>query len=161
MPPAPPPRRRGIRFAAVAAVAAAIVAAVAVTWAGVPGIRRSTPQPATADTVLARVQHALASLNSISGDVVEYGSARGRPYSHRVGSFTFTSRGDYRIVQTGENVTYTYDAVKRVARRYVFRDGEALYRTSPATCRTRARSSAPGWAPRRCSTGASPPMLEP
>ena len=127
VPPAPPPRRRGIRFAAVAAVAAAIVAAVAVTWAGVPGIRQSTPQPATADTVLARVQHALASLNSISGDVVEYGSARGRPYSHRVGSFILTSRGDYRIVQSSENVTYTYDAVKRVARRYVFRDGKALY----------------------------------
>jgi outer membrane lipoprotein-sorting protein len=127
VPAAPPSRRRGIRFVAVAAVAAAIVTAVAVTWAGVPGIRQSTPPPATADTVLARVQHALASLNSISGDVVEYGSARGRPYSHRVGSFTFTSRGDYRIVQTGENVAYTYDAVKRVARRYVFRDGEALY----------------------------------
>ena len=126
-PPAPPRRRRGIRLAAVAAVAAAIVAAVAVTWVGVPGIRRSTPPPATADTVLARVQHALANLNSISGDVVEYGSARGRPFSHRVGSFTFTSRGDYRIVQTGENVAYTYDAVKRVARRYVFRDGKALY----------------------------------
>ena len=126
-PPAPPPHRRGIRLAAVAAVAAAIVAAVAVTWAGVPGIGRSTPQPATADTVLAKVQHALASLDSISGDVVEYGSARDRPYSHRVGSFTFTSRGDYRIVQSGEGVTYTYDAVKRVARRYVFRDGKALY----------------------------------
>ena len=108
-------------------MAAAIVAAVAVTWAGVPGIRQSTPPPATADTVLARVQHALASLNSISGDVVEYGSARGRPYSHRVGSFTFTSRGDYRIVQGSEDVAYTYDAVKRVARRYVFRDGKALY----------------------------------
>jgi hypothetical protein len=127
VPPAPPPRRRGIRLAAVAVVAAAIVAAVAVTWAGVPGIRQSTPQPATADTVLARVQHALANLTSISGDVVEYGSARGRPYSHRVGSFIFTSRGDYRIVQNGEDVTYTYDAVKRVARRYVFRDGKALY----------------------------------
>ena len=127
VPPAPPRRRRGIRFAAVAAVAAAVVAAVAVTWAGVPGIQRSTPAPATADTVLARVQHALENLGSISGDVVEYGSARGRPFSHRVGSFTFTSRGDYRIVQTGEGVTYTYDAVKRVARRYVFRDGEALY----------------------------------
>ena len=108
-------------------MAAAIVAAVAVTWAGVPGIRQSTPPPATADTVLARVQHALASLDSISGDVVEYGSARGRPYSHRVGSFIFTSRGDYRIVQGSEDVTYTYDAVKRVARRYVFRDGKALY----------------------------------
>ena len=111
----------------MAAVAAAIVAAVAVTWSGVPGVGRSTPQPATADTVLAKVQHALASLDSISGDVVEYGSARDRPYSHRVGSFIFTSRGDYRIVQSGEGVTYTYDAVKRVARRYVFRDGKALY----------------------------------
>ena len=73
------------------------------------------------------MQHALANLSSISGDVVEYGSARGRPFSHRVGSFTFTSRGDYRIVQRGEDVAYTYDAVKRVARRYVFRDGKALY----------------------------------
>ncbi len=127
VPPAPPPRRRGIRLAAVAAVAAAIAAAVAVTWAGVPGVRQSTPPPATAHAVLAQVQHALASLNSISGDVVEYGSARGRPYSHRVGSFIFTSRGDYRIEQSDEDVTYTYDAVKRVARRYVFRDGEALY----------------------------------
>jgi outer membrane lipoprotein-sorting protein len=129
-PQEPPRRRRGIRLAAVAAVAAAIVVAVAVSWAGVPGIRQSTPQPATADTVLARVQHALANLDSISGDVVEYGSARGRPFSHRVGSFTFTSRGDYRIVQNGENVAYTYDAVKRVARRYVFRDGKALYSES-------------------------------
>ena len=127
VPPAPPRRRRGVRFAAVAAVAAAVVAAVAVTWAGVPGIQRATPPPATADTVLARVQHALENLGSISGDVVEYGSARGRPFSRRVGSFTFTSGGDYRIEQTGEGVTYTYDAEKRVARRYVFRDGEALY----------------------------------
>jgi outer membrane lipoprotein-sorting protein len=128
VPPPPPPRRhRGIRLAAVAAVAAAVVTAVAVTWAGVPGIRQSTPQPATADTVLARVQYALANLNSISGDVVEYGSARGRPFSHRVGSFTFTSRGDYRIIQSNEDVAYTYDAVKRVARRYVFREGKALY----------------------------------
>ena len=126
VPPAPPRPRRGVRFAVLAGVAAAVLAAVAVTWAGLPGIQRSTPAPATADTVLARVQHALENLSSISGDVVEYGSARGRPFSHRVGSFTFTSRGDYRIVQTGE-VAYTYDAVKRVARRYVFRDGKALY----------------------------------
>ncbi|HTX68296.1 MAG TPA: hypothetical protein VMH50_04005 [Thermoleophilia bacterium] len=126
--PAPPPRRRlGIRFAAAGAVAAAVVAAVAVSWAGVPGIRRATPAPATADTVLARVQTALTHLGSISGDVVEYGSARGRPYAHRVGSFTFTSRGDYRIVQTAEGVAYTYDSQKRVARRYVFRDGTPLY----------------------------------
>jgi outer membrane lipoprotein-sorting protein len=127
--PPPPPRRtrRGVRFAAAAAVAVAVAVAVVVSWTGVPGIQRSNPSPATADTVLARVQHALASLSSISGDVVEYGSARGRPFSHRVGSFTFTSRGDYRIVQSGENVAYTYDAVKRVARRYVFRDGKVLY----------------------------------
>jgi hypothetical protein len=77
--------------------------------------------------VLARVQHALASLSSIRGDVIEYGSARGRPFSHRVGTFLFTSRGDYRIEQDGQNVVYTYDAVKRVARRYVFSDGKALY----------------------------------
>ena len=137
-PPAPPlrsrrvrrpalPRRRGVRLAAVGAVAAAVIAAVAVSWSGVPGIQRSTPAPATADTVLARVQHALANLGSISGDVVEYGSARGRPFSRRIGSFVFTSRGDYRIVQDRENVAYTYDAAKRVARRYVFRDGKALY----------------------------------
>jgi hypothetical protein len=128
--PVPPPRRRprrAVRFAAVAAVAAAVVAAVVVTWSGVPGIQRSEPAQATADTVLARVQHALASLGSISGDVVEYGTARGRPFSRHLGSFTFTSRGDYRIVQKGQNVAYTYDAVKRVARRYVFRDGQTLY----------------------------------
>ena len=33
----------------------------------------------------------------------------------------------FRIVQRGENVAYTYDAEKRVAHRYVFRDGKALY----------------------------------
>ena len=59
--------------------------------------------------------------------MVEYGSARGRPFSRRVGSFTFTSGGDYRIEHAGEGITYTYDAEKRVARRCVFRDGEALY----------------------------------
>ncbi len=128
LPPSPPPRRRRTaRFAVVAAVAAAVVAAVIVSWTGVPGIQRSAPPQATADTVLARVQHALAGLSSIRGDVVEYGTARGRPFAQRVGSFTFTSRGDYRIVQNGENVAYTYDAVKRVARRYVFRDGKMLY----------------------------------
>ena len=128
VPPPPPPRpRRAARFAVVAAVAAAVVAAVIVSWTGLPGIQLSEPSQATADTVLARVQHALAGLNSIRGDVVEYGTARGRPFSQRIGSFTFTSRGDYRIVQNGENVTYTYDAIKRVARRYVFRDGEILY----------------------------------
>jgi len=127
VPAPPPPHRLGIRFAAVGAVAAAVAAAVALSWAGVPGIQRSTPAPATADTVLARVQTALTHLGSISGDVVEYGSARGRPYALHIGSFTFTSRGDYRIVQTGEGVAYTYDAEKRVARRYVFRNGKALY----------------------------------
>jgi hypothetical protein len=126
-PPAPPRPRRGIRLAAVAAVAAAVVAAVAVTWTGVPGIQRAEPAAATADTVLARVQRALENLGSISGDVVEYGSARGRPFSRHVGSFTFTAGGDYRIEQAGQGITYTYDAEKRVARRYVFRDGEALY----------------------------------
>ena len=127
VPPPAPPRRLGIRFAAFGAAAAAVVAAVALSWAGVPGIQRSTPPPATADTVLARLQTALTNLGSISGDVVEYGSARGRPYAHRVGSFTYTSRGDYRIVQSSEDVAYTYDAEKRVARRYVFRGGKALY----------------------------------
>jgi len=127
VPPPAPRRRRGIRFAAAGAVAAAVVAAVAVSWAGVPGIRPSTPAPATADTVLQHVETALANLTSISGDVVEYGTARGRPFSRRVGSFTFTSRGDYRIVQRSHNVTYTYDAVKRVARRYVYRDGKVLF----------------------------------
>jgi outer membrane lipoprotein-sorting protein len=127
VPPPAPRRRLGIRFAAAAAVAAAVVAAVAVSWSGVPGIQRSTPAPATAHTVLQRVQRALANLTTISGDVVEYGTARGRPFSHRVGSFTFTSRGDYRIVQRSDNVAYTYDAEKRVAHRYVFRDGQALY----------------------------------
>ncbi len=127
VPPPPPRPRRGVRFAAAAAVAAVVVTATVVSWTGVPGIQRSEPSAATADTVLARVQHALASLTSISGDVVEYGTARGRPVSHHVGSFTFTSRGDYRIEQTSRDVVYTYDAVKRVARRYVLRDGEALY----------------------------------
>ena len=127
VPPPAPRRRLGIRFAAAAVVAAAVVAAVAVTWSGVPGIQRSTPAPATAHTVLQRVQRALANLTTISGDVVEYGTARGRPFSHRVGSFTFTSRGDYRIVQRSDNVAYTYDAEKRVAHRYVFREGKALY----------------------------------
>ncbi len=127
VPPAPPRHRRGVRLAAVAAVAAAVVAAVAVTWSGVPGIQRATPPPATADTVLARVEQALENLGSISGDVVEYGTARGRPFSRQAGSFTFTSGGDYRIEQAGEGVIYTYDAVKRVARRYVLRDGKALY----------------------------------
>jgi outer membrane lipoprotein-sorting protein len=137
-PPAPPVRargrvspparsRRGIRFAAAGAVAAAVVAAVAVSWMGVPGIQRSTPPPATARTVLQSVQHALANLRSISGDVVEYGTARDRPFSRRVGSFTFTSDGDYRIIQRSENVAYTYDASTRVARRYVYRDDKILY----------------------------------
>ena len=127
VPPPAPRRRRGIRFAAAGAVAAAVVAAVAVSWAGVPGIQPSTPAPATADTVLQHVETALANLTSISGDVVEYGTARGRPFSRRVGSFTFTSRGDYRIVQRSHNVAYTYDAVRRVAHRYVYRDGKALF----------------------------------
>ena len=127
VPPPAPRRRRGIRFAAAGAVAAAVVAAVAVSWAGVPGIQPSTPAPATADTVLQHVETALANLTSISGDVVEYGTARGRPFSRRVGSFTFTSRGDYRIVQRSHNVAYTYDAAKRVAHRYVYRDGKALF----------------------------------
>jgi hypothetical protein len=127
VPPAAARRRRRIRFAAAAAAAAAIAAAVAVSWAGIPGVQHSTPAPATADTVLVRVQQALERLGSISGDVVEYGTARGRPFTHHVGSFTFTARGDYRIEQTGQGITYTYDAVRRVARRYVYRDGEALY----------------------------------
>jgi hypothetical protein len=131
--PAPRHRHRGLRsrhtarFAAVAAAAAAVAVAVAVSWAGVPGVDRSRPAPATADTVLAKVQHALANLSSIRGNVVEYGNARGRPFAHRVGSFTFTSRGDYKIVQAGQNVTYTYDAKARVARRYVYRDGSILF----------------------------------
>lgn len=126
-PPAPPRRRRSIRLAAVAATAAAVAAAVALTWAGVPGIHRSAPDPATADAVLADVREALKHLGSISGDVVEYGTARGHPFSHHIGSFTFTSRGDYRIEQTGQGITCTYDAVERTARRYVYQDGRVLY----------------------------------
>jgi outer membrane lipoprotein-sorting protein len=125
-PPAASRRRRSIRFAAAAAAAAA-VAAVAVSWAGVPGVQHSAPTPATADTVLARVQQALERLGSISGDVVEYGTARGHPFTQHVGSFTFTARGDYRIEQTGQGITFTYDAIRRVAQRCVYRDGEALY----------------------------------
>lgn len=117
----------GMRLAAAVAVAAALIVAVAVTWSGIPGLDSSAPAPATAGTVLARVQRALTSLTSISGDVVEYGTARGRPFERHVGAFTFTSRGDYRIVQPGANVAYTYDAEARVARRYFYSDGQVLY----------------------------------
>ena len=129
-PPAPPthaPRRRTVRFAAIATAAAAVIAAVTLTWSGLPGLERSRPPAATAETVLSRVQHAYTGLSSIQGDVVEYGTARGRPYSHHVGSFMFTAEGDYRIVQLEQGVAYTYDARSRVARRYVIKDGRVLY----------------------------------
>ncbi len=122
------PRRRPIaRLAAGAAVAAALVAAVVATWSGLPGLQRSKPATATASTVLHRVQDAMAGLGSISGDVVEYGTARGRPFSHKVGSFVFTSAGDYRIQQTDLGVEYTYDSVSRVAQRITSEDGEVVY----------------------------------
>jgi len=122
--PAPPGRI--VRFAAAAAAAAAIVAAVAFTWTGLPGLESSAPAPATADTVLADVQHALAHLSSIRGDVIEYGEARGRPFARRVGSFTFTCRGDYRIEEAGQGIISTYDAQARVAQRSTLRDDGAI-----------------------------------
>lgn len=118
--PAPPGRI--VRFAATAAAAAAIVAAVAFSWTGLPGLESSAPAPATAGTVLADVRQALAHLSSIHGDVVEYGEARGRPFARHVGSFTFTSRGDYRVEQVGQGVISTYDAQSRVAQRSTLRD---------------------------------------
>lgn len=129
--PSPSRHRLGsmpnVRFVAVISAAAAIVAAVAVSWTGVPGITSSEPAQATADTVLTRVQNALSGLSTIRGEVVEYGTARGHPYEHKVGSFAFTARGDYRIVQHGSGTAYTYDAKARVARRYVIQDGKASY----------------------------------
>ncbi len=110
-----------------AATAAAVVAAVAVSWSGIPGLGGSAPDTATADTVLTEVQQALSRLDSIRGDVIEYGTVRGRPFERNAGSFTFTSRGDYKIVHDSQDVTYTYDARGRVARRYVYRDGRILY----------------------------------
>lgn len=124
--PAPAPRHT-VRFAAIAAAAAAVIAAVALTWSGLPGLERSRPPAATAETVLSRVEHALAGLSGIQGDVVEYGTARGRPYVRQVGSFTFTAEGDYRIVPLEQGVAYTYDARSRIARRYVIADGRVLY----------------------------------
>jgi hypothetical protein len=124
-PPGAPPRR-ALRFAAFT-IAAAAVAAVVATWAGLPGLERSRPQAATAATVLTRVEHALAGLTSISGDVVEYGSARGRPYARHVGSFVFTSQGDCRITQPTLGIDCAYDARSRLARHYAVQDGSVLY----------------------------------
>jgi len=126
-PHVPAPPRRTVRFAVIATAAAAVIAAVTLTWTGLPGLERSRPPLATADTVLSRVQHALTGLSSIQGDVVEYGTARGRPHSYLVGSFMFTAEGDYRIVQREQGMAYTYDARSRVARRYVIEDGRVLY----------------------------------
>ena len=120
-------RRPIARLAAGAAVAAALVAAVAATWSGLPGLQRSRPATATASTVLHRVQDAMAGLDNVSGDVVEYGTARGRPFSHKVGSFAFTSAGDYRIQETDLGVEYTYDSVSRVAQRITREDGKVVY----------------------------------
>src|SRR5690606_9298297 len=63
LPPAPvgragsgrakPRHSRGVRFALLTAAAAAVAAAVVLSWAGVPGVKRSAPSPATAHTVLA------------------------------------------------------------------------------------------------------------
>ena len=126
--PARRARRRPIaRLAAGVAVAAALVAAVAATWSGLPGLQRSKPATATASTVLHRVQDAMAGLDSISGDVVEYGTARGRPLTHKVGSFAFTSAGDYRIQENGLGVEYTYDSVSRVAQRITREGGKVVY----------------------------------
>ena len=127
-PPATPASRRLlVRVAALATIAAAVVAAIAVTWTGLPGLGASAPPAATADTVLRSVQQALAGLTSIRGDVVEYGSVRGRPYAHKVGSFAFTSEGDYRIVQTDLRTVYTYDSRSGVAYRYTLQDGQVAY----------------------------------
>jgi hypothetical protein len=115
------------RLATAAAVAAALAAAVAASWTGLPGLERAEPAVATASTVLHRVQDAMAGLGSISGDVVEYGVARDRPYSHRVGSFVFTSAGDYRLEQSDLGIEYTYDAERRVARRVTREHGVAVY----------------------------------
>ena len=115
------------RFAAVIAVAVALLAAVALTWSGLPGVHRSAPAAATASSVLDRVQHAMSALGSIGGDVVEYGSVRGRPFAHKVGSFVFTAEGDYRIEQTELGVEYTYDSLTREAHRVTREDGVVVY----------------------------------
>jgi hypothetical protein len=118
----------GLRLAALSAAAAAVLAAVAVTWSGVPGFDGSRPARATAGVVLDRVEHALAGITSISGEVVEYGTARGRPFERTVGSFTFTSQGDYHIRDLSAGLEYTYDAQARLASRSaVGSDGRLLY----------------------------------
>lgn len=123
-------RRRplpGVRLAALAAVAVAVIAAVAFTWAGLPGIELSNPPAATADTVLAGLQDAYADLPGIRGDVVEYGSARGKPYERRIGSFAFTADGDYRVVSATQGAAYSYEAATRTSRRHTIAGGRVTY----------------------------------
>jgi hypothetical protein len=90
-------------------------------------VRGSGPATATAGRVLERVERALTALETVSGEVVEYGTVRGRPYSRRVGSFVFTAGGDFRIEDAATGVVTVYDARTRTARRTVYEDGRALY----------------------------------
>lgn len=124
-PPSPTLWRRVRGVAALAAVAG--VTAALVSLGGLPGLRQSGPATATAGRVLDRVERALSSLETVSGDVVEYGTTRGRPYSRRLGSFVFTAAGDFRIENAATGVVTAYDARSRTARRSVSENGRVLY----------------------------------
>lgn len=119
-------RARRLAGAALLTAAAGLVAAV-LSLAGLPGLHDSGPPTATAGRVLDRVRHALTSLETVSGDVVEYGTTRGRPYSRRVGSFVFTAGGDFRIEDAATGTVIAYDARTRTARRSVSEGARLLY----------------------------------
>jgi hypothetical protein len=104
--------RRGVRIAAAAAVGAVVVGVL-----GVLGDERAprivTPDVATAAAVKAEVRTSLASLENLSGVLVEDGPERGDIHRWR---FALTAEGDLRLAGPGEGELITYDATTGVVR---------------------------------------------
>ena len=174
-PPAPPARGRARRvpgrrrrrpiapLAAGAAVAAALVAAVAVTWSGVPGhpaLHTGLRPPPTRCCIACSTRSPIWAASAATSWSTAPRAA-GRSPTGRLVHVHLRRRLPHRAAQR-QDVDYTYDAEKRVAHRSrVPRRQGPVLRGRPRPARSRARSSARGWASRRCSTAASPPTPAP
>jgi hypothetical protein len=92
-----PHRRRGWLVAAAAAVCLAAAVILAITLIGVPGVKQSGPEEATAANVLASMARGLGQTTSLSGTwTTTYRSSDKRVMEER-GTFALTAAGDERL----------------------------------------------------------------
>jgi outer membrane lipoprotein-sorting protein len=119
--------RWGFRVAALAVVAAIVLVAI-----GIPGTNRTPsvvrgPEQATAATIKAKVQAALATMRNMSGQLVSDGPEKG---DERRWQFALTASGDFALLGPADGEKITYDAssgVVRSAQRSASMGGDTLF----------------------------------